>query len=111
MSAVEYCLANFGSIVVPETEDESFVEMYQTFVKDLLSKQLGYLQAKEMLMIVKERNREEKEIELLKLKNLSMSSVSSSGKLDSTSLQNRFLALLSCNISPPDGHYPQNITI
>ena len=73
MSAVLYCLANYKSksIVVPETEAKNFVEMYQTFNKNLLSKQLAYLQAQYL--------------ELLKQKTLSMSSVSSSGKLDSTS--------------------------
>ena len=89
-SAVLYCLANYRSKskVVPETEGKNFVEMHKTYSKKFLSEKLAYLRVQERSLEAhlqaKERYREE--IELLKQKTLSMSSVSSSGKLDSTSL-------------------------
>ena len=87
ISAVKHCLANYKSksIVVPETEGKNFVEMYKTHSKKILSEKLAYLQA-ELNLLAQELKRIENETRLLKLKNLSMSSVSSSGKLDSTSL-------------------------
>ena len=80
MSAIEYCLANYKSKseVVPETEGKNFVEMCKTHGKQILSEKLAHLWFKELHLRAIE-------LELFKRKTLSMSSVSSSGKLDSTS--------------------------
>ena len=97
MSAVEYCLDNFGSIVILETKEKNFVEKYQKFSEDRLSKELDrlqedkkYFQAMELELQkhrqAKEQNRQAMELELEKQKTLRMSSNLSSGKLDSTLL-------------------------
>ena len=83
MSAVEYCFVNFGSNVIPETEEKNFVKIYQKFNEDRLSRQLDYLQAKELEL---EKHRQAMELEHEKQKTIHMSSNSSSGKLDSTLL-------------------------
>ena len=54
ISAVEYCLINFGSIDIPETEEKIFVKMYQNFSGDLLSKKLDSLQAEKRYLEQKE---------------------------------------------------------
>ena len=81
ISAVKYCLGL--SIVIPETKEENFVKMYQRFDEVHLSKQLDYLQAKELEL---EKHRQAMELEYEKQKTTRMSSNSSSGKLDSTLL-------------------------
>ena len=108
MSAVEYCLDNFGSIVILETKEKNFVEKYQKFSEDRLSKELDrlqedkkYFQAMELhrqaMELELEKHRQAKELELEKhrqamelehekQKTTRMSSNSSSGKLDSTLL-------------------------
>ena len=47
-SAIEYCMINFGSIVIPEAKEKNFVLMYRDFNKKDLKKQLDYLQAIEL---------------------------------------------------------------
>ena len=54
ISAVEYCLINFGSIDIPETEEKIFVKMYQNFSGDLLSKKLDSLQEEKRYLQEKE---------------------------------------------------------
>ena len=58
--AVEYCLANFGGIVMPETGERNRVMIYKNCSFDGLINQLGILQAREL--------------ELEKQKTISMSS-------------------------------------
>ena len=74
ISAVEYCLINFGSIDIPETEEKIFVKMYQNFSGDLLSKKLDSLQAEKRYL-------QAKDLELEKQGTISISRDSSSGKL------------------------------
>ena len=104
VAAVQYCLSHFGNIVTPETREKEFVLMYRDFNKEDLTKQFMNLQAEKL-------NLQAEKLELQKQKTISMSSNSRSGKLDSTSLYNEFLALFSRNISPPDGYFPPNISI
>ena len=37
ISAINYCLTNCGSTIIPETEEKNFVKMYQNFSKGRLS--------------------------------------------------------------------------
>ena len=95
ISAVEYCLINFGSIVIPETEEKIFVKMYQNFSGDILSKKLDslqeekrYLQAKDLKQQAKDLKQldilqaeKAKDLELEKQRTIFISRDSSSGKL------------------------------
>ena len=78
-SAILYCLKNFGSIAIPETEEKDHVKFYQNFDKDYLFKKLEYLQANEDY-------HQAKQLKLLRQKIISTSNDLSSGKLYSTSL-------------------------
>ena len=77
ITAVEYCLANFGEIVIPETEERNAVK---NFSEDRLMKQLEQLQAYELQQL------QAVYLELEKQKTISMSSKSTTGKLGSPSL-------------------------
>ena len=74
ISAVEYCLINFGSIDMPETEEKIFVKMYQNFSEDLLTKKLDSLQEEKRYL-------QAKDLELEKQRTILISRDSSSGKL------------------------------
>ena len=88
ISAVEYCLINFGSIDIPETEEKIFVKMYQNFSGDLLTKKLDSLQEekrfrqeeklKQLDILQAEKA---KDLELEKQRTIFISRDSSSGKL------------------------------
>ena len=88
ISAVEYCLINFGSIVIPETEEKTFVKMYQNFSGDILSKKLDslqeekrYLQEKDLKQLDILQAEKAKDLELEKQRTIFISRDSSSGKL------------------------------
>ena len=86
ISAVKYCLTNFGSKVIPETKEKSFVLMYRDFNKEGLKKQLDYLQAKELMQLDYLQAKKLKELKLEKQRIISMSSKSTSGELGPPSL-------------------------
>ena len=65
ISAVEYCLINFGSIDIPETEEKIFVKMYQNFSGDLLTKKLDSLQEEKRYLQEEKRYLQEKELKQL----------------------------------------------
>ena len=95
ISAVEYCLINFGSIDIPETEEKIFVKMYQNFSGDLLSKKLDSLQEEKRYLQAEKLNQQAKDLkqldilqaekakdlELEKQRTIFISRDSSSGKL------------------------------
>ena len=74
ISAVEYCLINFGSIEIPETEEKIFVKMYQNFSGDLLTKKLDSLQEEKRYL-------QKNDLELEKQRTIFISRDSSSGML------------------------------
>ena len=97
ISAVKYCLANFGNIVIPETGEKNAVMIYKNFGLDglmdqllELEKQKSNLQAKDLNLQAKDLNLQAKELELVKQNTILLQGNSTRnstrGKLGSISL-------------------------
>ena len=84
ITAVEYCLANFGEIVVPETEEKNAVKIYQKFSQDRPMEQLGHLMEQLGQLQAEKLQLQAKDLELEKQKTISMGSTT--GMLGSPSL-------------------------